>query len=79
MDVVNKIVITAFLVIGTVFVIKNFSKNLCLNVGLILALLFNILLHMIYANTSPFLYSMHFVYLIFILIGINCLYEDFLY
>lgn len=75
MGLTNKVVITIFLSIGVILFVKNFRKNLMFNVGLILTLIYNLLLHTLYGNTAPFLYSMHFTYLIFLIFGINCLSE----
>lgn len=75
-DIINKIVITAFLGFIAIFTIKNFKKNLPINIGIILCLAFNVVLHLIYGNNECFLYSQHFVYLIFLLFGINCLCEE---
>ena len=52
------------------FVIRNFRKNLWLNIGVILALSFNTCLHLVYGS-QPFLYSCHFLYLPFLLLFIN--------
>lgn len=56
------------------FLIKNFKKNIWLNIGIILALCFNTCLHLFY-GTNTFLYSCHFLYLPFMLFFIN--YNDF--
>ena len=53
--------------------IKNFKKNLWLNLGIISCIIFNGLFHLIYGNDNVFLYSQHFNYLIFLLLGINLL------
>ena len=72
----NIIIISIFLLYMFIFTIKNFKKNLYINLGIILSLTFNFLLHLIYGNSSCFLYSLHFLYLLFILFGINCINED---
>ncbi len=59
-----------FYLIILIYLIKNFKKNKCINIALILALIFNTTLHMIYGENS-FLYSCHFMYLIFILFFVN--------
>lgn len=61
----------AFFILIGYFLFKNKKKNLYFNIGLILSLAFNFTLHLIYGNSSPFLYSLHFVYLIFLLFGVN--------
>ncbi len=76
MSIENKIIITAFLITILIFTLKNFRKNLAINIGIVLSILFNFVLHLLYGNSECFLYSMHFTYLIFILCGINCLSEE---
>lgn len=61
----------AFFILIGYFLFKKKKKNLYFNIGLILSLAFNFTLHLIYGNSSPFLYSLHFVYLIFLLFGVN--------
>lgn len=60
-----------FYLLTSVIVIRNFKKNLYLNIGLLLSLLFNTILHFFYGNDCCFLYSLHFLYIIFIFAGIN--------
>ena len=68
---VNLIILSLFYLITIVYVVKNFNKNKYLNIGLLLSLIFNSLLHLYYGNNGAFLYSLHFVYLIILLLGIN--------
>lgn len=75
-SVVSNIVLSLFYLSGIVLLIRNYPKNKLLNTGFILALLFNTILHTIYGNSSPFLYSLHFIYLIFIPYGVNLLNEE---
>lgn len=67
----NFIIISAFLVATAIITLKNFKKNLYLNIGLILTFIFNFVFHSVYGNSSCFLYSLHFLYLFFLLLGIN--------
>lgn len=69
------IFVTSFYLLCLILIIRNFKKNIYINLGIILTLLFNFSLHMIYGNDDAFLYSMHFLYLIFLLLGINLLEE----
>ncbi len=70
-SIIHYIVIILFY-IGTIFiVIRNFKKNILINLGLIGTLAFNSGMHLFYGNTEVFLYSQHFVYLIILLLGIN--------
>ena len=52
-------------------VIRNYKKNIMINFSLILSLVFNSLFHLIYGNSTPFLYALHFLYLVILLLGIN--------
>jgi len=54
-----------------ILVVRNYKKNIFINTALLLSILFNFLLHIVYGNDSTFLYSLHFVYLIYLLGGIN--------
>ena len=60
-----------FYVITFIFLIKNFKNNKCLNFGIILSIIFNIILHIFYGNTETFLYSYHFIFYSFLLLIIN--------
>lgn len=53
------------------FLIKNGSKNKILNIGVLLTVLFNCCLHTFYGNGEVFLYSCHFIYLVFLLLILN--------
>ena len=75
-SILNIIVLLVFYVSSIVLLIRNFKKNKLLNIGLLLALTFNSLLHIIYGNDGAFLYSLHFLYLIVLLFGVNYLSED---
>lgn len=72
----NLIVITIFYLISLFFIIRNFKKNKLLNLGLLLSLGFNTALHLFYGNNGAFLYSLHFLYLIILLFGINLSNEE---
>lgn len=52
-------------------VARNYEKNKMANTAVVLSLVFNSIFHLIYGNNAPFLYSLHFLYLIIILIGLN--------
>ncbi len=60
-----------FYLIILINLFKNFKKNKILNIGLLLALLFNFGLHLFYGNGETFLYTCHFNYLIILLLIIN--------
>ena len=72
----SKIVLGIFYVMTIVFVIRNFKKQKYLNIGLLLSLTYNSVFHFFYGNKSTFLYSLHFVYLIILLLGVNLATED---
>ena len=63
---------------GVVLIItaRNYKKNKIENTALVLTIIFNSVLHTVYGNDSPFLYSLHFLYLIFLLLGINLAKEE---
>ncbi len=67
----NKIILTMFYLLLIVLILSKIRQNFFMNFGIILTLFFNTLLHIVYGNNDCFLYSMHFLYLIFILFGIN--------
>ena len=71
MNIFNFLIITIFYITLLFLVVRNIKKKKILNIGLILALLFNTILHLFYGNNSTFLYSLHFNYLIILLFGIN--------
>ena len=52
-------------------VYRNLRYNKFANFGLLISLLYNSVLHSVYGNENTFLYSMHFLYLIILLFGIN--------
>ncbi len=68
---ISFLIVTCFYILLLYMMIKNFKKNLMLNIGLLLTLLFNSFFHTIYGNASCFLYSLHFAYLGILLLGIN--------
>ena len=70
-NIITIIISSIFHILTIILVIRNFKKNAFENVGLILAILFNTCLHTLYGNEDAFLYSLHFMYLFFILFGIN--------
>lgn len=65
----NKIIITSIYILLIILIIKNRKKDFLIKLGIVLSLLFNSIFHLIYGNTSVFLYAEHFTYLIFILCG----------
>ena len=67
----NIIVMTSLYLLILFLIIKNFKKNIPMNIALLLTLMFNCSFHLIYGNNDCFLYSNHFAYLIFLLIGLN--------
>ena len=75
MNIFNIIVISTFYILLLILIIRNYKYNKFANTGLILSLLFNTALHTVYGNDATFLYSLHFVYIIFILFGINLINE----
>lgn len=75
-NIFNILVLSIFYILCLILVFRNIKKNLFINIGLILAILFNSILHTIYGNMNTFLYSLHFLYLIFIIFGINLAQEE---
>lgn len=65
------LIIIAFYLLVIVILKRNFKKNLIINSGLLLCLIFNFVLHIIYGNECSFLYSLHFLYIIYLILGIN--------
>lgn len=76
LPIINIIILSIFYLIIVILLIRNIKKNHLLNIGLLCTLLFNTCLHIIYGNNSTFLYSLHFLYQIILLLGINLLSED---
>ena len=76
LPIINIIILSIFYLIIVILLIRNIKKNLLLNIGLLCTLLFNTFLHIIYGNNITFLYSLHFLYQIILLLGINLLSED---
>ena len=74
-SVLNTIMITFFYLLLIILIIRNFKKNLIVNSALLLTLLFNTLLHIIYGNSGAFLYSLHFLYIILLLLIVNIVKE----
>lgn len=70
-SIINFILITIFYILLILLLVRNFTSNIYENICLILILGFNTCLHLIYGNTGAFLYSMHFLYGIILLFGIN--------
>lgn len=70
-NIINLLFIGIFYLLIIFLVVHNFKDNLSINIGLLLALGFNSVFHLVYGNSSTFLYSMHFLYLIILLLGIN--------
>ena len=76
MSIVHFLLISIFYILGIFLVVRNFKKKKWLNLGLLLSLIFNTGLHLVYGNNSTFLYSLHFEYIIILLLGINLLLEE---
>ena len=76
LPIINIIILSIFYLIILLLLIRNIKKNTLVNIGLLWTLLFNTCLHIIYGNNSTFLYSLHFLYQIILLLGINLLSED---
>jgi len=68
---INFILISSFYILLILLVARNFKKNKVINSVLLAALGFNTVLHLFYGNNSTFLYSLHFLYIILLLFGIN--------
>lgn len=68
---ISKVICTIFFSIILVSLCINLKKNLLYNLGLVLALIFNTLFHVIYGNDICYLYSLHFLYLFMLLFGVN--------
>ena len=75
-NIMSIILLSLFYLSTIVLLIRNYKKNVLLNIGLLLSLGFNTCLHIIYGNDSTFLYSLHFLYLIVLLFGTNYLLEE---
>ena len=69
-NIFNIFLLSIFYITAIVIIVKNYKNNLLINTGLTLTLLFNTCMHLIYGD-NYFLYSLHFLYPIFLLIGIN--------
>jgi len=74
--IIKTIILTLFYLCTTILTIKNFRKNKVINIGLLLSIIYNTILHSVYGNNEAFLYSLHFLYLIILLFGINYQSED---
>lgn len=72
-SIINFVVALIILIQTIVGIIKNikFKKYTLINIGLIITLLFNTIFHIIYGNNGAYLYSLHFLYDIILLYGIN--------
>lgn len=75
-NLINIIILTIFYIITIGMVIRNFQKQKYLNIGLLLSLGFNTALHLFYGNNGAFLYSLHFIYIIMLLLGVNLTTEN---
>ena len=71
MNIFNILVISILYILLIVLLFRNYTKNKFINTNLLLILLFNTVLHTIYGNNTTFLYSLHFLYPIILLLGIN--------
>lgn len=69
------ILMVTFYALMLILLWRNFKRSLYINIGLLLSLLFNSLLHLIYGNDCAFLYTLHFLYLIILTFGINLAHE----
>lgn len=69
--VIGIILISIFYILLVALLIRNYKKNIFINTSLLLILLFNTILHTIYGNDCAFLYTLHFLYPIVLLLGIN--------
>ena len=76
LNYINIIIISIFYILLILLIIRNIKKELFLNLGLLAVLAFNTLLHIIYGNDSSFLYSLHFIYPVILLYGINLIKEN---
>ena len=76
MNLFNFLFITAFYILCIILVARNWKKNKLINIGLLLSLCFNTALHLFYGNESSFLYALHFLYSILLLLGINIQQEE---
>ena len=65
------IFIVVFYIVLIILIIINFKYNKALNIGLLLSLGGMTMLHLFYGNEDTFLYSQNFMYLIFLLFGLN--------
>lgn len=72
----NIIIFCCFYLILLVLLLRNIRKEFIINFGLLLALSFNSILHLTYGNDGTFLYSLHFLYIIILLLGININLEE---
>lgn len=71
LSIFNFLLLTTFYILLIILLVRNIQKSLFENICLILILGFNSCLHLIYGNTGTFLYSMHFLYGIILLFGLN--------
>ena len=74
-NIINIILISMLYIITIILIVRNYKKNKLLNLGLLATLLFNTSLHIIYGNNSTFIYCLHFLYVIILLLGINLISE----
>lgn len=75
-NVILLIAMSCFYGLTLILLIRNYKKNKFINAGILISLLFNTTLHLFYGNNDTFLYSMHFLYLIILLMGINLCMEE---
>ena len=68
---IHFILLSIFYILLIFLLARNFKKKLIINGSLLLTLVFNTALHIIYGNESAFLYSLHFLYIMILLLGIN--------
>lgn len=76
LNIINQTLITILFITIILLIIRNYTKNKLLNNILLLTILFNTTLHIIYGNDSTFLYSLHFIYLFILTLGLNLHLED---
>lgn len=76
MNLLNFLIISSFYILLIFLIARNFKKKKMQNIGLLMALAFNTILHLVYGNESAFLYSLHFNYILLLLMGINLHQEE---
>ena len=75
-SILNFVLISGFYILMIFLLVRNYKKNKMLSSGLILSLIFNSILHTFYGNDSTYLYSLNFLYLLILLLGVNLELEE---